>query len=160
MSRYSVSHTAPGPDYGGRIDRIGRAGEILPVDVMDHLDEYGAQYAETVETLRAVVGAGPAGASLPVRIYRAVPPGVREINPGDWVALSQAYASVHSYSLMDGLVDDGSSDGELISVVVPARTLWTTADSLEEWGYHGPALTGLNQIQQLDVEQCDRQMWR
>jgi hypothetical protein len=60
-----------------------------------------------------------------VTIYRGVPEGVTEIRPGDWVALTRAYAADHSRG------------GRVISKRVPARDVaWAGTDRNEY--YYAP----------------------
>jgi hypothetical protein len=51
-----------------------------------------------------------------------------QINPGDWVTINKEYAKEHGESTLLGRY-------KIISKVVPAKTLFTTADSIHEWGY-------------------------
>lgn len=69
-----------------------------------------------------------------VTIYRALPPGNTTINTGDWVTPSLTYARGHAMQ-----TDDPSQDWPVISVQVPAKTLWTEGYAAE-WGYSGPRI--------------------
>jgi ADP-Ribosyltransferase in polyvalent proteins len=70
------------------------------------------------EHLHPVVKMG----SPTVTIYRGVPPGVTDIRPGDWVALTRRYAAQH--------VREGG--GQVISKRVPARDVaWAGTDENE-----------------------------
>jgi hypothetical protein len=62
-----------------------------------------------------------------VTIYRAVPEGAEEINPGDWVTLSPSYAESHLMSNVEA--------GHVISMKIPARDLWFDGNSINEFGY-------------------------
>ena len=75
-----------------------------------------------------------------VRIYRALPPGLGEINTADWVTLSEKYALEHA--IQD---DDESNDWPVIHADVPAATIFSDGNDLAEYGYNGPALTGLGE---------------
>jgi len=55
-----------------------------------------------------------------VTIYRGVPEGVTEINPGDWVAVTKDGAGLY---------------GNILSKEVKASELTTWPDSLMEFGY-------------------------
>jgi hypothetical protein len=68
-----------------------------------------------------------------VTIYRAVPEGAEEINPGDWVTLSPSYAESHLMSNVEA--------GHVISMKIPARDLWFDGNSINEFGYD-PVSTG------------------
>jgi hypothetical protein len=78
---------------------------------------------ESVSALMAIRGK-PA---KPVTIYRAVPEGVNEINPGDWVTMSPTYAKQHLLSNLEA--------GHVISRTIPAGDLWFDGDSINEFGY-------------------------
>lgn len=62
-----------------------------------------------------------------VTIYRAVPEGVTQINPGDWVTLSPSYAEQHLASNI--------ANGRVISMQIPAKDLWFDGNSINEFGY-------------------------
>jgi hypothetical protein len=78
---------------------------------------------ESVSALMRIKGKPDA----PVTIYRAVPEGASEINPGDWVTLSPTYAKQHLMSNLEA--------GHVISQVIPASDLWFDGDSINEFGY-------------------------
>lgn len=65
-----------------------------------------------------------------VKVYRAIPKDLKrvKINAGDWVTTSRAYAKEHGQ-------DNLNNNYRIISASVPARHLWTTGDSFDEWGY-------------------------
>jgi hypothetical protein len=73
-----------------------------------------------------------------VRIYRALPPGLGEINKADWVTLSESYAKGHA--IQD---DNEANDWPIIHADVPVRTVFSDGNDLAEFGYDGPSLTGL-----------------
>lgn len=50
------------------------------------------------------------------------------INPGDWVTVNKYYAKEHGESSLLGKY-------KIISKSVPAKTLFTFADTIHEWGY-------------------------
>lgn len=127
---YRGSHEAPGPDFGAPMhDLTG----FYPDDVYSpkgaHIygDLPGSRTdAAAVEQLRAVRG----NPTVPVTVYRAVPEDATpEIHPGDWVTPSRAYADQHGASNLDGRY-------RIARKTVPAKHLYTNADSLHEWGYH------------------------
>jgi len=66
-----------------------------------------------------------------VNIYRAVPnvDNVElKINEGDWVTINRGYAETHGDSALKG-------NYTILTKTVPARTLFTSGDSIHEWGY-------------------------
>jgi len=65
-----------------------------------------------------------------VKIYRAVPIDKKDIsiNAGDWVTLNKNYAIQHGRSTLYGKY-------KIVSKIVAARTLFTDANSIHEFGY-------------------------
>jgi hypothetical protein len=53
---------------------------------------------------------------------------VYTINPGDWVTLAREYAKQHGESNLN-------NNYKILSKIVPAKHVYTTADSLHEFGY-------------------------
>lgn len=64
-----------------------------------------------------------------VPMYRAVPKDVHQINPGDWVSASKAYAEDEAAL--------GGEDFKVISRQARAKDLIHTSDSINELGYVG-----------------------
>jgi hypothetical protein len=128
---YRGYHTAP-----RRADEFGAPAtdieEMMP-DFYERPEIYttGMPQAdkESVSVLMRIKGKPDA----PVTIYRAVPEGASEINPGDWVTLSPSYAESHLLSNLEA--------GHVISMKIPARDLWFDGDSINEFGYD-PVSTG------------------
>ncbi|MCH6472572.1 hypothetical protein [Sinomonas terrae] len=131
---YSGSPRAPGG--GGRAFPIHALSAALGEDVLDHPEEHGFGEcdAETMEQLRRVRGAPGAK----VRIYRALPPRVGQINRGDWVTLSKDYAG--QYAMRD---DVAANDWPIVQAEVPACTVFSDGRDLDGYGYDGPSLAGL-----------------
>lgn len=128
---YQIQHRPPGPGYHGA--PLHALDEAIP-DVYTHAQQYyGPVSEESVRAIMAARGERNAAATM----YRSVPPGVTEINPGDWVTLSQEYAEAHSWS-EDGWV--------VLRASAAAGELWGCADSLEEFGYHGPKAVRAEQL--------------
>lgn len=57
-----------------------------------------------------------------------VPAPRMSINPGDWVAVNKKYAVEHGKSNLNGRY-------RIVTKTVPARTLFTDGNSIQEWGY-------------------------
>lgn len=134
---YRMSHGAPGPDGAPLHDLT--ANSVFPPDVYETLRYYQfhagdargrAQEAEAERILRAVRGRP----DMPVTIYRSLPRGLTTINPGDWVTIVRDYAVMHGMH-----ADDETQDWPVVAATVPAGTVHTNGDSLQEWGYNGPA---------------------
>jgi hypothetical protein len=106
--------------------------EMMP-DFYERPEIYTTGYPdadkESVSVLTRIKGKPDAT----VTIYRAVPEGAEEINPGDWVTLSPSYAKSHLMSNVEA--------GHVISQVIPARDLWFDGNSINEFGYD-PVPTG------------------
>lgn len=82
------------------------------------------------ESLRKV-NAYKGNPDAPVTMYRAVPANLPQdvkINNGDWVTLSPSYAKLHGEGPLGG-------DYRVIQQNVPARKLFTSGDSIHEFGY-------------------------
>jgi hypothetical protein len=98
-------------------------------DIHQHPEYYhhgSKAYDESLRVVRSVKGKPDAQ----VNIYRAVPHGVKDINPGDWVSTSKTYATQH------GMQDDPKDDWPVISRKVPAKHLRTDGgNDVNEWGY-------------------------
>lgn len=65
-------------------------------------------------------------------VFRAVPIGIKTINPGDWVTINRNYAIQHSKHPFDK-----KQDMMVIAAKVPAKSIHTDGNSLAEWGYNG-----------------------
>jgi hypothetical protein len=64
-----------------------------------------------------------------VAVYRAVPKDApSELNPGDWITLTRAYAKGHGESNLKG-------DFKIVKRTVKARDIFTDANSIQEFGY-------------------------
>ena len=65
-----------------------------------------------------------------VKIYRAVPIDKKDIsiNAGDWITINKNYAVQHGKSALYGKY-------KIVSKIVSARTLFTDANSIHEFGY-------------------------
>lgn len=138
MTDYRGSHTAPEDD--GYSAPLSAVQERFGPDVLEQPDLYGSCDAETVQQMTTAVD----NPDAVVRIYRAVPPEYPEINRGDWVTLSRAYAHDHGYV-------DGGSDWPVVFADVPAQQVWTDGNDPSEYGYGGPDLTGLTGYAEADA---------
>ena len=103
--------------------------EMWGPDLYSHPQWYlsgGTGEKETWEILRRVHDRPEAE----VTVYRAVPPGVHDINPGDWVAVSRAYARMHGMH-----ATDPKQDWPVISKRVKAREIRSEGAYWLEFGY-------------------------
>jgi hypothetical protein len=136
LDNYQMAHRPPGLDSDVATpfhDLTANDNLVYPNDVYssDGARLYGhgeVGVQESMQALRAARGNPEAS----VTIYRAVPAGVDKINPGDWVTPSRSYAQQH----LESNVGEG---GHIITQTVRAKDLWSSGDSLNEWGYVPPA---------------------
>ena len=104
----------------------------MPEDMLTHPEQYTGSRNWVREFWPSILKA-QGKPNAPITIYRALPstaPAVFE--NGDWVTLSPGYARRHIESNVPG--------GQVITAVVPARTVVFAGDDLMEWGYWGPTV--------------------
>ena len=130
---YRGLHTAPMSYSGAPLHDLTGGGSVYPDDVYSSM---GAQYYGTGDAsdtslfnkFRSLRGKPDAS----VRVFRAVPSKImatqgNTIHHGDWVTPSRAYAVQHGESSLSG-------DYSIQADNVPARALFTNADSPYEFG--------------------------
>ena len=125
---YRGTHTAPNAKrYGATLDDLTK---ILPDDVYSQegkrLYGIGDRLIDSEWRIAALKTRGKPEAEI--EIFRAVPKGVKEINDGDWVSTSKAYAKTHGEGTLNGEYD-------IISKKVKAKTL-STEGYPYEYGYN------------------------
>ncbi len=111
------------------------ANEVYPPDVYSTLRHYRTGDDALDRVAEALVRRYRGKPAAIVRIWRAVPRGVRTINSGDWVTIVEGYALQHA------MADDPADDMPVIHADVPAGVVFTNGDSLLEWGYAGTRST-------------------
>lgn len=135
-TNYRVAHRAPtrtSDDQSAPLDQLAAA---YP-DLIANPDWYGDCDDETLTQVRLAQGHPEAL----VTIYRALPAEHAEINPGDWVTLSAAYAQAHA--IID---DDPESDWPVIAAQVRAGDVFSDGNALSEFGYDGQQLVAVNML--------------
>lgn len=127
---YRMKHGAPDADSGAPAHDLTVRG-VYPRDVYETLRQYrsGDKFDYDAESVVRRLRGKP---DARVQICRAVPKGVKTINPGDWVSITKGYARQHGKHS-----SDPSRDMPIICARVPAREIHTAGDSLLEWGYNG-----------------------
>jgi hypothetical protein len=125
---YKGSHTAPNAKtYGATLDDLTK---IMPSDVYSHMGKQlygiGDRLIDSEWRIAALKSRNKPDAVIDV--FRAVPKGVKEINSGDWVTTSPAYAKWHGENVLNG-------DYEIVKKQVPAKKL-STEGYPYEFGYH------------------------
>jgi len=129
---YQGSHSAPDKEYGAPLNDLSR--NMYPDDVYSPkgLQYYGSNSPgerQSLDVARRVRNKPDAE----VTIYRAVPKGIQsEITAGDWITPSKEYAKYHGDNVIKG---QQGQEYEIIEKKVPAKHVWTDANSLAEYGY-------------------------
>lgn len=131
-TEYRGSHTAPGPDFGARLDDLTGGGQMYPEDVYSPqaVRYYGTGDTKLDKESFAIAQRMRNKPDEMIDIYRAVPndADISAINAGDWVTINPNYAKQHGESnLPEGY--------KILSQKVPAKSVWTNADSIHEYGY-------------------------
>jgi hypothetical protein len=138
---YRSEHQAPSPDFGAPMHDVTR--DMYPKDFYspnglryyaDHTDPNDRDAYNKVTRVKGKP-------NEMVSIHRAIPTKVYNealkkdsplkhmIRKGDWVAINKDYAKDHGEAVLLG-------DYKIASMRVPAKHVWTNADSIHEWGYH------------------------
>ena len=129
---YRGSHTAPGPDFGAPLHDLTGGGQMYPEDVYSRnaVQYYGTGDTKLDKESFALAQRMRNKPEEMIDIYRAVPNegNITSINAGDWVTINPNYAKQHGESnLPEGY--------KILQQKVPAKTVWTNADSIHEYGY-------------------------
>lgn len=125
---YQEGHIAPlaDEDNASAVDMSIHFGD----DYIDHPEYYSGFgrnkkiMSEMKEALRKAKG----NPDALIKIYRALPTEHNTINHGDWVSMSKTYVESH-------LESNGDEEWHVVEAEVPAKTLWTEANDIVEWGY-------------------------
>jgi len=130
---YQGSHRPAGKDHGAPLHDLTR---VYPDDVYgSRAAQYYGHYGNNHQSDRESFETAKRYRNQPdklIRIHRAVSKDehkATEINPGDWVTISHRYAKEHGEGPLKG-------DYKILSKVVPAKHIYTSGDSIHEWGYH------------------------
>jgi hypothetical protein len=128
LSDYAGEHHAPMRD--GNAPAFNLAGDIYPDDIYSSnaVQYYGtgneSMDKDTMGLLQSLRGQPDAD----VKIYRAVPKGVDDLNAGDWVTVNKQYAQDHGEAALGG-------DFDIVERKVKASEIFTNGDSIHEFGY-------------------------
>jgi 8-oxo-dGTP pyrophosphatase MutT (NUDIX family) len=128
---YRMDHQGPDPDSGAPMHDLTGNG-IYPADVYDVPHQYVYDPMDWEG-----FGAARRTRNKPektVMVYRAVPHGVKTINPGDWVTPSKDYARREGMDACPGC----GKNMQVIYARAKAKHLHTEGNSLSEWAYNGP----------------------
>jgi hypothetical protein len=126
QTAYRGTHAAPSAGYGAPLHDMTK---IMPADVYEPIGRrlYGLGDANIDGEVFAKLRLARNRPDMEVSVYRAVPKGVKDINPGDWVTTSKHYARNHGNSALDGnfdIVEKKIKAGELFSAGDPQEFGW------------------------------------
>jgi len=116
------------------MEDISKGYSPQPDDYFSNLRAYGTNTPEGRESAQAINSAMDAIRStgnIPmVKVYRAVPPGIKEsiIRNADWVTPSKKYAEMHGNHRLEGKY-------RIMEQEVPANELWWDGNDINEWGF-------------------------
>ena len=101
---YRGDHTAPGPEDSAPLYDLT---QMIPSDIYTSSGPrlYGIGIPEVDREAFSAVRKARNNPQADIKIYRAVPKGVKDINQGDWVTTSKAYADMHGESALNGEYD-------------------------------------------------------
>jgi hypothetical protein len=124
---YRMQHTAPYRDednYNSSLDDVtDMFGDDIYTGNAVRYFGVGSDYDQEAVNIIQKMAGDPDGM---VTIYRAVPEGVDDINPRDWVTTTKQYALDHI----------GGDEGyKVISKEVKAKDVFTDGNSIHEFGY-------------------------
>ena len=142
---YRGSHEAPGPHYGAPLHDVSSNG-MYPSDFYGpngrrYYANEGWEFDNDAYNKVRHFKDKPNGM---VSVHRAIPTSVHTealkkdaplkhmIRKGDWVAINKEYAKAHGDSVLGKI----NKDYKIASMRVPAKHVWTNADSIHEWGYY------------------------
>jgi hypothetical protein len=128
---YRMQHQGPDADDGEGMHEIG-SGRVYPADIHQHPDWYGVGSETGSWESWDKVSRSKGWPSRRVTMYRSLPSPHREVNTGDWVTSSAAYAREH------GKMTNPDDDWPVVKFEARADQLRNAGDSINEWSYHGP----------------------
>lgn len=128
---YRINHRPPDPEHGAPLHDLT---VVYPDDVYTHPHYYHGQRPASASDREATAAfmAARGNPEHPVKIYRAVPKHVTDINPGDWVTTSPSYARLHAGNKSEGF--------HVLEATARAGDLHTDGNSLAEFGYNGQGM--------------------
>jgi hypothetical protein len=127
---YRGSHTAPYRTEDGATAPAYELNRTYPDDIYgSNAHRYYGDSSQMDKDTFALLQAAKGNPDHPITIYRAVPKEFagEDIYTGDWVTPNLDYAKQHGLYFDDGY--------HIIEKTVPAKHIWTNADSIHEFGY-------------------------
>jgi GGDEF domain-containing protein len=140
------SHRPSGAENGAPLSDLTGEGRIYPDDVYGPDGEriYGT-YSPLDREAFAIARRVRGDPDAKVKVYRAVPASAKDaqIRPGDWVAITRGYAEEHGARW-----DEGAT---ILEAEVRAGDIFTSGDSIQEWGYSPLDEDGVTRLFQEDL---------
>ena len=112
------------------LDDMTKGGNLVPDDFYTKPQYYADLSSPSVKESLKVIKEAKGKPEKEITIYRAVPEGVKDINNGDWVSLSETYAKEHGMH-----PDDPSKDMPVISMKVKASEIVWDGNDVNEFAY-------------------------
>ena len=126
---YKGAHKAPNKFRGSPLHDLT---QIYPDDIYSNkaVAYYGDRATDYSDQLSiSIIQSAKDKPDAKIKIYRAVPSNIQvDINAGDWVTTNKQYAVTHGERTLGG-------DYKIITKIVPAKHLYTDANSIHEFGY-------------------------
>lgn len=131
---YRMQHTPAEPEDGAPLHDLT---QVYPADVYTHPHYYMTPGEASERHSMNIAHSVRGKPNVRVKIYRAMPPehAHKGIQTGNWVTLDRGYAVQHGKH-----ATDPKQDWPVVQATVPAKHLFTSGDSIAEWGYHGPSI--------------------
>lgn len=126
--RASHRPAGPGEDTGAPMHDLT---DTYPNDFYDHPEWYANEPGSEESVAQMFKARGNPEAKI--TIYRSVPAEFANnpLTPGDWVSTSKVYARGH------GKQEKAADDWPVLRYTVKAKDLYTSGDSVNEWGFWG-----------------------
>jgi hypothetical protein len=128
---YGMQHRPPMSNSGAPLYDLTGKGSIYPSDIYSNqaVQYYGTgDNALDYKTFN-IANKFKNNPDAELEIYRAIPKNIKSsINSGDWVTINKDYAKQHGNSILGG-------DYKIVKKKVKAKDIYTSGDSIHEWGY-------------------------
>ena len=121
------------PDEVATVDKI-LSGDFFPKDIIQRAQEYFPDYGDYPgkDEIKMLLAKAQGNPEMELTIYRGAPSG-GQLNRGDWVTLSRAYAEEYA---ADGAHAD-NQNSKVYEYTAKAKELSFDGDSFYELGYWG-----------------------
>lgn len=128
---YGMQHRPPMKNSGAPLFDLTGGGNIYPSDIYSNkaIQYYGTGDNLLDKKTFEIANKFKGNPDAEIEIYRAVPKNIKsKINSGDWVTINKDYAKQHGESALN-------NDYKIIKKKVKAKDVYTSGDSIHEYGY-------------------------